>query len=256
MEFVMKNNVTSELRKSAVKTVSEFTGLPSSFKFAPTFEYVIGGYTVSRYGSVIVADDADRSELTALFGKLAERGLEYEYPAEFAAIAATPSGSVWELPGKSVIEVPLAGFSAAALDNLERLIEGKSALIKKALGADALPIERTADTLRFPWFSWDMDGATAKACATFVAKLCELAKTQKRITVRETVMSEDDSEKFTFRCFLLRLGFIGREYAADRKVLLSKLSGSSAFKRGDGRANEAADCGGNQYDGDVKKYEQ
>ena len=33
-------------------------------------------------------------------------------------------------------------------------------------------------------------------------------------------------------CFLLRLGFIGSEYKAERKILLKNLSGSSAFKNG------------------------
>lgn len=38
--------------------------------------------------------------------------------------------------------------------------------------------------------------------------------------------------KYAFRCFLLRLGFIGNAYKADRKILLRNLSGSSAFKSG------------------------
>ena len=63
----------------------------------------------------------------------------------------------------------------------------------------------------------------------FVHALCEMAKTQKRVTMKE---SSVDSEKFAFRCFLLRLGFIGKEYASARKVLLSKLSGSGSFKSG------------------------
>jgi hypothetical protein len=32
--------------------------------------------------------------------------------------------------------------------------------------------------------------------------------------------------------FLIRLGFVGDEYKAARKLLLSKLSGNSAFKNG------------------------
>jgi hypothetical protein len=39
-------------------------------------------------------------------------------------------------------------------------------------------------------------------------------------------------EKYAFRCFLLRLGFIGDEYKKSRKILLKNLSGSSAFKSG------------------------
>lgn len=39
-----------------------------------------------------------------------------------------------------------------------------------------------------------------------------------------------ENDKYAFRCFLLRLGFIGDEYKADRKLLLRNLSGSAAFK--------------------------
>lgn len=43
---------------------------------------------------------------------------------------------------------------------------------------------------------------------------------------------DTDNEKYAFRCFLLRLGFIGAEYKQDRKILLRNLTGSSAFKSG------------------------
>ena len=43
---------------------------------------------------------------------------------------------------------------------------------------------------------------------------------------------EVDNEKYAFRCFLLRLGFIGAEYKVERKILLKNLTGSSAFKNG------------------------
>ena len=45
-----------------------------------------------------------------------------------------------------------------------------------------------------------------------------------------TKEKEVENEKYAFRCFLLRLGFIGDEYKKERKVLLSNLSGSGAFK--------------------------
>ena len=43
---------------------------------------------------------------------------------------------------------------------------------------------------------------------------------------------EVPNEKYAFRCFLLRLGFIGKEYKDCRKILLEKLSGSAAFRNG------------------------
>ena len=56
-----------------------------------------------------------------------------------------------------------------------------------------------------------------------------MSVTQKRITATEKPV---DNEKYAFRCFLLRLGFIGNEYKTQRKILLRNLTGSSAFKSG------------------------
>jgi len=74
-----------------------------------------------------------------------------------------------------------------------------------------------------------VDADTAKAYTDFIAALCRMSKEQKRINATE---KDVINEKYAFRCFLLRLGFIGAEYKADRKVLLKNLEGSSAFKSG------------------------
>ena len=139
------------------------------------------------------------------------------------------------------IEVPFIGFSTTALENLERLVSGKSWLIMKALGADALPINRTIDTIGFPWFPVISSHLEVDAYARFVHALCEMSKKQKRVTLKEKPIDPDASEKFAFRCFLLRLGFIGKDYASARKVLLSKLSGNGSFKVGDQKKREAVD---------------
>ena len=68
-----------------------------------------------------------------------------------------------------------------------------------------------------------------KAYDTFICKLCELARNQKRVSATE---KPTDNEKYAFRCFLLRLGFIGAEYKTARKILLRNLEGSSAFRSG------------------------
>ena len=56
-----------------------------------------------------------------------------------------------------------------------------------------------------------------------------MALNQKRITAKEKPV---DNDKYAFRCFLLRLGFIGEDYKTERKILLRNLSGSLAFKSG------------------------
>ena len=63
----------------------------------------------------------------------------------------------------------------------------------------------------------------------FIAALCKMSMKAKRVNDTSKVIV---NEKYAFRCFLLRLGFIGNEYKKDRKILLEKLSGSSAFRNG------------------------
>ena len=132
-----------------------------------------------------------------------------------------------------VIEVPLTGFTPDKLENLIKLVKAKETLLRTALGAEALPIQQTADTLRFPWFSLEGSATDAsdkvKTYTQLVEKLCDAAKLQKRVTAKEKFV---ENEKFAFRVFLIRLGFVGDEYRISRKILLKNLSGNSAFKNG------------------------
>jgi hypothetical protein len=113
--------------------------------------------------------------------------------------------------------------------NLMALIDSKARLIKKALGIDDTCISIEEDKVSFPWFSEQIDTDTLQTYTRFIAALCEMSVKQKRIQAKE---KEVDNEKYAFRCFLLRLGFIGAEYKADRKILLKNLEGSAAFKNG------------------------
>ncbi len=99
---------------------------------------------------------------------------------------------------------------------------------KKALGIDDLRFELEEDRITFPWFA-EPQPKEATAYTHFIAALCRMSKDAKRITAKEKPV---DNEKYAFRCFLLRLGFIGDAYKTDRKILLRNLSGSSAFKSG------------------------
>ena len=89
----------------------------------------------------------------------------------------------------------------------------------------------------FPWFSELPSPEETKAYSDFICKLCEFTVNAKRVTASE---KETENEKYAFRCFLLRLGFIGEEYKQSRKILLKNLSGSSAFKNG-GQTHEISE---------------
>lgn len=130
-------------------------------------------------------------------------------------------------PDQLTIEMPLSFMTDEGFANLEKLIASKAELIKKALGVDSLPVKRTDTTLKFPWFRFPAESDEVASYSHFIGALCAAANRQKRVTAKE---KETDNEKYAFRCFLLRLGFIGDEYKQARKILLRNLSGSSAFK--------------------------
>jgi len=219
MEF--KFNVTGARRKELVLAISEILNAASEYQGPPTFAYIIGGFTVNKEGTLITSEINSDEELEQLLYELDRRGLQFEAPDEL------------------VIEMPKEGFTEAAIANLERLVKSKETLIKKALGADRLPIEQTEDRLRFPWFSGSLTAEEVSAYARFIGALCAMAKNQKRVTATEKAY---DNEKYAFRCFLLRLGFIGPEYKEERKILLSRLTGSAAFKTGQRSSEEVPEA--------------
>ena len=123
--------------------------------------------------------------------------------------------------------------------NLTKLLDAKGGLIKKALGISELPIEVLEEKAAFPWFGELPDNDAVQAYTHFISALCQMSKNAKRVTVTEKAV---DNEKYAFRCFLLRLGFIGAEYKTERKILLKNLTGSSAFRNG-GKKHEASEQG-------------
>ena len=213
----IKFGVTGTDRKAFVKAVSELVGWEPVYKGAPTFAYAVNNYIINKDGTLFYDASVDSEELDRLLTGLAERGYTFESP------------------DRLVIELPKEGFTEAAIVNLEKLVISKAALIKKAIGADSLPIEQTDETLRFPWFTFGASSDEVNAYSRFIGALCAMAKEQKRITAKEKPV---DNEKYAFRCFLLRLGFIGEDYKAERKILLRNLSGNGSFKSGERRQPE------------------
>ena len=113
------------------------------------------------------------------------------------------------------------------IEKLRAVIKSKEGLFRKAFGSEKLDIIVDDEKITFPWFSIK-DGTDANAYSIFIEHLCNHAKTLKRVNAKEEKQVEN--EKYAFRCFLLRLGFVGDQFKETRKMLLSNLSGSSAFK--------------------------
>ncbi len=174
------------------------------------------------------AEPQDSAETTA-----EGPGAAAEEPATDAPETAAGEETVQAEPQEEgirlTVSLPRESFTDAALENLQKLVDAKAALIKKALAVESLPVEADAEKVSFPWFADGQDGDAAKAYTHFITALCDMARKQKRVTAKER---SADNEKYAFRCFLLRLGFIGEEYKNERKVLLKNLSGNGSFKSG------------------------
>lgn len=230
----VRYNVTGARRKELVKVISDITGARAEYKFMPTCNYEIDYFTVTKDGTLLFSDRSDSEEVERVLEGIAAAGFECE-PQDGAENAEEETGGKTAEPSENApqgenvgltVEIPL---DKVAVGNLTKLLEAKGGLIKKALGVSDLRFEIKEDRIAFPWFEELPDADAVKAYTDFIAKLCAMAKDAKRVTATE---KEVDNEKYTFRCFLLRLGFIGAEYKADRKILLKNLSGSSAFKNG------------------------
>lgn len=213
-------------RKPLVKAISELTGEKAVYMKTPTCAYKIGDYTVTREGNLKAPDSLDAETLQQLKEVIESAGFQLDNIEVPEATAEDSSED--EITG-ICISMPRSLFTDANLENLKNIIAAKRSLICKALGTDDLPLEITDTKVSFPWFPGQPDADSVKAYDTFVCKLCEMARNMKRSNATEKPV---DNDKYAFRCFLLRLGFIGAEYKTERKFLLKNLTGSSAFKSG------------------------
>lgn len=229
-------NATKESRKAMVEAISKELGITAKYLGVPSCAYQVGDYRIEKDGILIFENKNIEESSKIIDACVMATGItpsEWEKNTEPEEVAEIAEPAESESTGLTV-SLPL---DRVMVGNLTRLLEVKGQLIKKALGISELPIEVGEDTISFPWFSELPDADTARAYTNFIAALCKMSKEQKRITASE---KEVENEKYAFRCFLLRLGFIGAEYKTDRKILLQNLSGSSAFKSGAKKGGEEA----------------
>ena len=208
-------NIEKSQRKALAQKIGELTGSEVKYLGVPSCGYQIGAYTLDKE-AVLHSDelpDDIRSELQ-----------KAGYTAEDEPVALT-------------ISMPRDFFGEQGLENLLQIIENKETLLKHALNTESLAVNECEETVEFPWFTVEKDG-DGDAYARFITALCEFAKNLKRVVNKPDT---SDNEKYAFRCFLLRLGMIGEEYKPVRKVLLRRLTGSSAFRHGkpEGGADDA-----------------
>ena len=128
------------------------------------------------------------------------------------------------------IGIPRESLTDTALENLQKIIANRQTLFQRAFRMDSTEIEITEEKINFTWFPYTTDSDEMAAYTQFISRLCDMARDAKRVSSKPT---ETDNDKYAFRGFLLRLGFIGKEYKTARKILLRNLTGNSAFRYGE-----------------------
>ena len=227
-------NATGSQRKALAGALGEIIGAEKKYQGVPSCAYQVGEYTIDRDGNIeagCITED--------IIEAIRERGFFPVEPPQEATVCEKNETAKVELQEEvkpdtgadsgTEITILADGFSETALRNLEHLIQSKSTLICRALGLDRVMLQMRGGELKFDWLQEDVSDAEREVVEIFIDKLCEQAKKAKRCNAKE---KEIVNEKYEFRCFLLRIGFLGSEYKYARKILLSRLEGSSAFKAG------------------------
>ena len=221
-------NITKEQRKKMVEVVGKALGTTASYCGAPTFAYRVGAFEITREGSICFGDEADEAEVERVRTALRGAGFSAEEAESEMATAETEEEAAIE-EDKLIVSIPRNVLTETGRKNLDALLASKGKLIQKAFNIEKAVYTLTEDTIKFAWFHGKIAEDTVRAYTDFISKLCEMAQKQKRAVAKEKLT---ENEKYTFRCFLLRLGMIGDAYKTSRKILLQNLTGSSAFKCG------------------------
>lgn len=244
-------------RKEFVEALAAKLGVAPKYLGAPTFAYQVGPFKVCReraHQGEIEADDTmwDTTNADEVAPKWIAYGEAFK-EQEMACLAGfdgLPCGQEPE-PGPTsepavvinlqdgTVREPQAGtiwmpwMEPDEFAKLEAIVASKHDLICKAIGrnpADGLYLQHggEGEQIGFPWFTQEQIEYNGEEYLLFVGALCRLAETLHRVTAKQKTVP---NEKYAFRCFLLRLGFIGEKYSKARKVLLANLEGNGAWRQ-------------------------
>ena len=243
--------VTGLERKQVASVIADTIGEQPKYSGAPSFNYIVGDWTIDRNGIVTTPETVFQEEHVTL---------------RMVLDALNIAGASTE--EDLTITIPMIGHTGNSLRNLINLIFSKQHLIQKALAREediipvslvkvinAVPIESLEEfakavnnaieageitensdldidmadkVIRHSFFNASLDAQECHAFSMLCWQLNEQAKKQKFSSIKQ---KESPNECYSMRCYLLKLGFIGAEYKAARKILLSKLDGSSAYAK-------------------------
>lgn len=220
----MKNEIRftleSKQRPKLAQEIGNILGTVPHYERVPSCAYDIAGYRLDKEGVLHIPEGAEETTKD-LIRQLRERGFQDD---------AEVTEEVPVQEDKLTIGIPRESLTDTALENLQKIIANRQTLFQRAFRMNSTEIEITEEKINFTWFPYTTNSDEMAAYTQFISRLCDMARDAKRVSSKPT---ETDNDKYAFRCFLLRLGFIGKEYKTARKILLRNLTGNSAFRCGE-----------------------
>ena len=220
----MKNEIRftleSKQRPKLAQEIGNLLGTAPHYERVPSCAYDIAGYRLDKEGVLHIPEGAEETAKDLIL-QLRERGFQDD---------AEITEEVPVQQEKLTIAIPKESLTDMALENLQKITANKQTLFQRAFRTDSTEIEITEEKINFTWFPYTEDGDEITAYTQFISRLCDMARDAKRVSSKPI---ETDNDKYAFRCFLLRLGFIGKEYKMARRILLRNLTGNSAFRYGE-----------------------
>ena len=217
----MKNEIRftlkSKQRPKLAQEIGNILGTAPHYERVPSCAYDIAGYRLDKEGVLHIPEGAEETAKDLIL-QLRERGFQDD---------AEVTEEVPVQQEKLTIAIPKESLTDTALENLQKIIANKQTLFQRAFRTDSTEVEITEEKINFTWFPYTTDSDEIAAYTQFISRLCDTARDAKRVSSNPT---ETDNDKYAFRCFLLRLGFFGKEYTTARKILLRNLTGNSAFR--------------------------
>ena len=221
----MKNEIRftleSKQKPKLAQEIGNILGTAPHYERVPGCAYDIAGYRLDKEGVLHIPEGTEKETVEDLILQLRERGFQDD---------AEITEEVPVQQDKLTIVISRESLTDIALENLQKITANKQTLFQRAFRTDSTEIEITEEKINFTWFPYTADGDEIAAYTQFISRLCDMARDAKRVSSKPT---ETDNDKYAFRCFLLRLGFIGKEYKTARKILLRNLTGNSAFRYGE-----------------------
>lgn len=242
----IKQRITGRERKEVAGLIAGYFGTQSVYQGAPGFGYLI-------------TEPGGREWSIDKTGTVSTQGLAKDNVADVLSVLKTlgENGAIAE--GQMSVTISTEGHNGVTLRNLINILAAKERLIAKTTGVDGQLIfasamveainyarlktvedfleatvgegypglEISKEAITFRWFAATLNPEEIQGYIHLALAVNKMALVQKHSSFHET---KTTNEKYTFRVWLLRLGFIGEDYSASRKYFLDRLSGDGSFR--------------------------